>query len=656
MAYAVPALSRRIHTGSAVWSDPFAGPIAEDAFFLAPVVPPVTAIRQASTQRTSENSGTRTHVITMTVAAGSSLLVLAAAKSSGLGRPLSVVSDVDGAFSVIAETTLYANEERCSMWRRSAVTAGVHNVTVTFDWEQSTCILLELDDSVGALDTTAETGGDNASITSLSVGPTGTPGQANNLVIAMAASAEQYPGKTTEAFGAVVGWDRVSQNDDYIIDGGPHHLMAVDSREITAAATQSITWTIGATDASAFHSGLVAVFPYGAAGGSGATGTVSATEAADTGVITGTVAVAGTVSATQAGNTSAITAAAPIAGTVSATEAADTGAATAAARASATIAATQADNTGVATGTVADPSIAATVSATQDPNTGSAAGAVRIAGTVSATEAADTGAATAAVSVSGTVSGTEAADTVSATAQALATAAVSATQAGNTAAVSGAVRASATVSGIEDADTGAATAAAAVSGTLSGTQAGNTLSASGNSLGTPASGTVAGTQDGNTLAASAAARAGATVSATEAADVLSAQGAVRASGTVSAAQASGTGAATAQALAAGGIAATQADQTLAGSGGGIAGGAVAATQQDDVLSAAAGAIVGAVVFAVEDDDTLVASEGDPHGDYTPAPERLIVLPGGGSRALTLSARTRNAIASASPRSLRVPIR
>lgn len=149
--------------------------------------------------------------------------------------------------------------------------------------------------------------------------------------------------------------------------------------------------------------------------GTGITGTVAATEEADTLAASGQVLVSGTVAATEANDTLAASGSVIVTGTVAATESADTMAATGAVLVSGTVAATEANDTLAASGIVSS-GIEGTVTATEANDTLAATGGVLIAGTLAATEENDTLAASGelVLPITGTVAATEENDVLAA--------------------------------------------------------------------------------------------------------------------------------------------------------------------------------------------------------------------------------------------------
>jgi hypothetical protein len=149
--------------------------------------------------------------------------------------------------------------------------------------------------------------------------------------------------------------------------------------------------------------------------GTGITGTVAATEAADTLAASGQVLISGTVAATEANDTLAASGSVIVTGTVAATESADTLAATGAVLVSGTLAATEENDTLAASGLVSS-GVAGTVAATEANDTLAATGGVLIAGTLAATEENDTLAASGelVLPITGTVAATEENDVLAA--------------------------------------------------------------------------------------------------------------------------------------------------------------------------------------------------------------------------------------------------
>jgi hypothetical protein len=223
----------------------------------------------------------------------------------------------------------------------------------------------------------------------------------------------------------------------------------------TADATNGATDILGTTRPQAGNWDVGCHQLVAAAGG--VTGTLTATQAAQTLAATGGVTVRGTLGVTQAANTLAAAGGAVARGTLGVTQAAQTLAAAGGAVARGTLGATQAAQTLAATGTVVS-GIAGTLTTTQTAQTLVAAGGVTARGTLAVTQAAQTLTAAGGSVARGTLAATQAAQALAAT----------------------------------------GTVIPGVTGTLAATQASQTLAAAG---GTSVIGTLAAPQAANTLAA-----------------------------------------------------------------------------------------------------------------------------------------------------------
>lgn len=207
-------------------------------------------------------------------------------------------------------------------------------------------------------------------------------------------------------------------------------------------------------------------------------GAISATEATDTAAIAGDVLVQGTIAATETGDTAAFAGDVIVQGTIAATDSADTAAFAGNVVVQGTIAATDAPDTAALAGTVL---VQGTIGATEVPDTASIDGAVLVQGTIAATEPTDTAALAGDVIVSGALSATEGSDTASftGTVSGQATGTISATEAPDTASVSGEVLVQGTLAANDNADTAAFTGLVLVQGSLDATEESDTATFTG---------------------------------------------------------------------------------------------------------------------------------------------------------------------------------
>jgi hypothetical protein len=154
--------------------------------------------------------------------------------------------------------------------------------------------------------------------------------------------------------------------------------------QTTAGSGTAATFTQGTADARGTH--MIAIKPV-SGGGGGFTGTLAATESADTGSFTGNIGSAtGTLAATEAADTASFAGTARWNMTLAATEAADTASFTGTARWNAVLAATEAADTAAFTGTAAWLMVLA---ATEAADTAAFTGFTQASGTLAATEGLD---------------------------------------------------------------------------------------------------------------------------------------------------------------------------------------------------------------------------------------------------------------------------
>ncbi len=134
-----------------------------------------------------------------------------------------------------------------------------------------------------------------------------------------------------------------------IAAGGFRSIVGFADKTVTSAGSENPgTW--GFTIYSSVDAWIAITIALKAAAGGGNTGTASITEAGDTGIATGTLAITGTGSITEAGDTGAATGVLPIVGTTSVTEAGDTVSATGSSENTGTATITEANDTATATG------------------------------------------------------------------------------------------------------------------------------------------------------------------------------------------------------------------------------------------------------------------------------------------------------------------
>lgn len=209
--------------------------------------------------------------------------------------------------------------------------------------------------------------------------------------------------------GALLGYDDLVSGTSvaqatWTLDQAPNNwtsrMLALSPQQVTWAGTDG---TVTVTATSGEFSATTTV-----------TGTISATEDADTSSIAGIETFSGTIAAGETADTSSISGSETFPGTIGATEAADTSSFAGSVDAANTIGATEAADTAAFFGTV---TISGTIAATEAADTSSISGTQTFSGTIGATEAADTSSISGTVSVdaTGTLGATEAADTASLT-------------------------------------------------------------------------------------------------------------------------------------------------------------------------------------------------------------------------------------------------
>jgi hypothetical protein len=183
-----------------------------------------------------------------------------------------------------------------------------------------------------------------------------------------------------------------------------------------------------------------------------ATGSLAATDVADTAAATGQVLVRGSLAATEAADAAAATGRVLVQGALAATEGADTAAATGSVRVQGQFAATDAGaDTAAGTGTVL---VTGALAATEGADTFAAAGEAdgQLDGTMDATEAPDTIAITGRVLVQGLLAAAEGADTAVGSGQILVRGALAALEADDAAAGTGSVLVRGALAATEAAD------------------------------------------------------------------------------------------------------------------------------------------------------------------------------------------------------------
>jgi hypothetical protein len=237
-------------------------------------------------------------------------------------------------------------------------------------------------------------------------------------------------------------------------------------------------------------------------GSSGITGTLTATQAANTLASGAAVAIHGTLSKTQASGSVSASGTLHVTGSLARTQGANALAASGHVAVRASLAVTQAGNTLVATGS-ATSGIVGSLSATQAPQALASSGHLKATGALHATQAAQTVVAQGAAAIHGALSATQAAQSLVArgsTENAIA-GELDVTQASQTVSAGGhgAIHGSASVT--QNNNALAALGAAVIRGALNAHQASNTLQASGSAPRQPITGQLAVTQAAQTLQA-----------------------------------------------------------------------------------------------------------------------------------------------------------
>jgi hypothetical protein len=238
------------------------------------------------------------------------------------------------------------------------------------------------------------------------------------------------------------------------------------------------------------------------AGSSGITGTLNATQAANTLASGAAVAVHGTLSKTQAAGSVSASGTLHVTGSLARTQGANALAAAGHVAVRATLAATQAGNSLVATGS-ATSGIVGSLSATQAPQTLASAGHVKVTGALNSSQAGQTVVAHGAAAIHGALSATQAAQSLVArgsTENAIA-GELDVTQASQTVSAGGHVAIHGGLSVTQNNNALAALGAAVIRGALNARQASNTLQASGSAPRLPITGQLAVTQAAQTLQA-----------------------------------------------------------------------------------------------------------------------------------------------------------
>ena len=254
---------------------------------------------------------------------------------------------------------------------------------------------------------------------------------------------------------------------------------------------------------------LIAFRP--AAGGGGVTGTIAATQDANTASASGQLGYSGTAAPSQANQTASAsgTVINPVTGTIAATQAGQTAAAVGKLGYSGTIGATQANqtasangqlgytgtaapaqaaNTANASGTFTPPgAVSGSIAVTQANQTASASGQLRYSGTAAATQANQTSTASGKLGYSGTIAATQAANTATASGSVTGpvVGTVAAVQANQTATATGILRYTGTVAVSQGSNIAAIQGLffIPITGVIAATQANQTADASGSALG-----------------------------------------------------------------------------------------------------------------------------------------------------------------------------
>jgi hypothetical protein len=239
------------------------------------------------------------------------------------------------------------------------------------------------------------------------------------------------------------------------------------------------------------------------AGSSGITGTLNATQAANTLASGAAVAVHGTLSKTQAAGSVSASGTLHVTGSLARTQGANALAASGHVATGATLAKTQAGNTLAATGTTTSTGIVGSLSATQAAQSLASTGHVKVSGALNSSQSGQTVVAHGAAAIHGALSANQAAQSLVArgsTENAIA-GELNVTQASQTVSASGHVAIHGGLSVTQNNNALAALGAAVIRGALAGTQAANTLQASGSAPRQPITGQLAVTQAAQTLQA-----------------------------------------------------------------------------------------------------------------------------------------------------------
>jgi hypothetical protein len=214
--------------------------------------------------------------------------------------------------------------------------------------------------------------------------------------------------------------------------------------------------------------------------GGGVTGTIAATEAADTASASGSSTITGTGAITEASDTASASGTSTVTGTIARTEANDSAAASGAVTVSGTLARTEASDTAAASGAA---TVSGTAAITEATDSAAASGSSTVTGTLTRTEANDNAALSGSSTITGTAALTEANDNAAASGTVsggpiTGTAAI--TEASDTAAASGAATITGTLTRSESNDTAAATGAVGgITGTAALSEASDTAHAVG---------------------------------------------------------------------------------------------------------------------------------------------------------------------------------
>lgn len=317
------------------------------------------------------------------------------------------------ATSASAQGSLYIFWKRCT---------GADSGTYSFSWTGSAWREITVSRFTGRI-----TSGDPFD---------GTPGTAESLAAAvtlnvsttLSVSGCDLYGAWTDFAGNVTWTPAAGTTEQF--DGDVSTVDTIDNA--ASGSTGNLTATSSGNDfMKAFLGGLLPAT-------SGATGTLAATEGADTLAAAGAETFTGTLAATEANDTvsGAGTVANPVTGTFASTEAADTLAATGAEKMTGTLAATEASDTLAASGTSTN-GVTGTLAASEGNDTLASSGTLAISGALASTEAADTIAVAASERMTGTLAAPEGADGLAATGTERMSGTFAATEANDTLAASG---------------------------------------------------------------------------------------------------------------------------------------------------------------------------------------------------------------------------